>query len=114
MKSILYIDNENCNLQSFQISYWNQFDIYTANDTIEGEIIMKSIQLNYIMVEDNLPNEGGCDFVRRIKPSFPNARFIVLKTYAANKKELKECKEMNCKCIEKPWDENELLNILRN
>jgi len=113
---VLYIDDENNNLLSFQAAFRRKYRILTATSAAEGTSILneeKDIQV--IICDQRMPNTTGVEFFQIVRKAFPEPIRILLTGYtdaeaivdAINKGEI-------FRYIKKPWDEFELQNAVQN
>ncbi len=112
---VLYIDDEQNNLQAFQASFRRKYHVFTANSAAEGMRILNEEDIQIIIADQRMPQSTGVEFFHVVRKSHPNAIRILLTGYtdaeaivdAINKGEI-------YRYIKKPWDEIELRNAIQN
>lgn len=106
---ILYIDDEQENLNAFKASFRRTFDIYLANSAEEGIAVLKSTSIEVVIADQRMPTTTGIDFFESIINEYPNPIRILLTGYtdidavvdAINKGQV-------YRYITKPWNEHDL------
>jgi two-component system sensor histidine kinase/response regulator len=102
---ILYIDDEEHNLQSFKASFRKQWDITTTLSVIEAEALLEQKDFNIILADQRMPIMTGVQFFEKIRDAYPNIIRILITGHtdigaaidAINKGEV-------FRFIDKPWD----------
>ncbi|WP_229253756.1 response regulator [Dyadobacter sp. NIV53] len=62
---ILYIDDEDHNLQSFKATFRRQYDITTTTSVTEAEELMNNKDFNIVLADQRMPVMTGYSFSRR-------------------------------------------------
>lgn len=112
--SVLYVDDEINNLQSFKAAFRRDFLIYTAASAKEGMKILNEVPIQIIITDQRMPEMSGVEFLEQIIPIYPDPIRILLTGYsdiqavidAINKGQVYHY-------ITKPWDEEQLRNIIK-
>lgn len=112
---ILYVDDENRNLTAFKASFRRSYDIFTASSAAEGAELLKEHPVHIIIADQRMPQITGVEFFQSIRKTYPNAVRILLTGYtdvniivdAINKGEI-------FRFINKPWNEFEMHNAIKN
>ncbi len=104
---ILYLDDEQENLNSFKAAFRRDFKIYTAISSEEAEKILEKEAgaISIILSDQRMPKVTGIEFFERIKEKYPEMIRILVTGYsdinvvidAINKSQV-------YKYIQKPWD----------
>ncbi len=113
--SVLYIDDENNNLLSFQAAFRRKYRVLTANSSAQGMAVLNNEHVHVIICDQRMPNSTGVEFFQIVRKAYPDPIRILLTGYtdaeaivdAINKGEI-------YRYIRKPWDEVELDNAIRN
>ena len=72
---ILYIDDEEHNLQAFKASFRRQYEIFTAVSAKDAQIFLEQRPGIHIIISDQrMPDITGVEFFKIIKLYFPNMR----------------------------------------
>lgn len=112
---ILYVDDESRNLTAFKASFRRSYDILTASSAAEGAELLKEEPVHIIIADQRMPGMTGVEFFQSIRKTYPNAVRILLTGYtdvniivdAINKGEI-------FRFINKPWNEFEMHNAIKN
>jgi len=114
---VLYIDDEQNNLLSFQAAFRRKYKIVTASSASEGMNILNNEKedIHVIICDQRMPHTTGVEFFQAVRKDFPDPIRILLTGYtdaeaiidAINKGEI-------FRYIKKPWDEFELQNAVQN
>lgn len=112
---ILYIDDEEINLQAFKSTFKRDFKILLALSAKEAREILKEEEVDIIITDQRMPVETGLDFLASIIPYYNDPIRILLTAYT----DIQVVNEAIQKGIiyhylTKPWDEDYLRNIIRN
>lgn len=85
MINILILDDEELSRKSIIKSienfdeFKNKLTIYQAESTIEAEKILNNIKIQILLLDIEMPNENGIDFLVRLKK--PNFKVIIITAY---------------------------------
>ena len=60
--SVLYIDDEVDNLNSFKATFRRNFEIYTAESAIEGKKILEENNIEIVLSDQRMPEMTGVEF----------------------------------------------------
>lgn len=111
---ILYIDDEEHNLNAFKASFRRMYDIYTAISPKEGKRILQENDIEIIITDQRMPQMTGVEFLESIIEEYPDPMRILLTGYtdiqalidAVNKGQI-------YRYMTKPWNEEELKMFVR-
>jgi FixJ family two-component response regulator len=112
--TILYIDDEKENLESFQLAFWSKYNLLLAESTKEGENLLKDSNVKIIITDQKMAGETGLQFIDRIKHQYPDILFIVLTAYAELDIVLDAINTGVYQFIQKPWDQKEMHQVISN
>ena len=112
---ILYVDDEENNLQAFKATFRRIYDIYLAQSANEAREILKNHDVQIIITDQRMPDETGVDLLASIIPSNPDPIRILLTGYtdiqavidAINKGQVYHY-------LTKPWEEEYMKNVISN
>ncbi|WP_194975032.1 response regulator [Aquiflexum lacus] len=112
---ILYVDDEENNLQAFKATFRRDYQIFLAMSADEGRRILKSEDVHIIITDQRMPEETGVDFLSSIIPINPDPIRILLTGYtdiqavidAINKGQIYHY-------LTKPWEEEYMRNVIQN
>lgn len=112
---VLYIDDEEHNLQAFKASFRRQYEIYTALSAAEGLKILQNIEVNVIIADQKMPETTGVQFFKSIKDSYPDPIRILLTGYTDIEALADAINHGDVyRYITKPWSDLELHNSIKN
>jgi DNA-binding NtrC family response regulator len=115
-KTILYIDDEEINLRLFKATFRRDYDILIAKTANEGLEIISKNNVDLIITDQRMPEVTGVEFlamVQKIYPQIPPGRLII-SGYSDPEDIALAYKEYQLyKFISKPWDQNELQEIIK-
>ncbi|MFD2037139.1 hybrid sensor histidine kinase/response regulator [Belliella marina] len=112
---VLYIDDEDNNLNSFKASLRKDFHIITAIDAEDGLKIAEKEELHVVIADQRMPGLSGVEFFERLMKINPDPIRILLTGYsdiasvidAINKGEV-------YRFIDKPWNLEQIKNAIKN
>jgi len=112
---ILYIDDEEENLESFSIALWMDYDISTAPDTKSARKILKEKPIKIVITDQRMPNETGLEFVHSIVGEYPDLIYMVLTGYTDIEVVIDAINRGNIyRFMTKPWDLQEMKQSIEN
>ncbi|MEE1943857.1 hybrid sensor histidine kinase/response regulator [Pedobacter sp. KR3-3] len=112
---VLYIDDEENNLQAFKASFRRQYEIYTAISAAEGLKILQSVAVHVIIADQKMPNTTGVEFFKSITDTFPDPVRILLTGYTDIEALADAINHGDIyRYITKPWNDLELHNSIKN
>ncbi len=112
---ILYIDDEENNLQAFKASFRRLYEIYTANSAAEGLKILQNVNIQVIIADQKMPNTTGVEFFKSITETFPDPIRILLTGYTDIEALADAINHGDIyRYITKPWNDLELHNTMKN
>jgi response regulator RpfG family c-di-GMP phosphodiesterase len=112
---ILYVDDEEINLQAFRSTFKKHYDLFLAASAKEARDILTENQVDIIITDQRMPVETGLDFFESIYKKYPDPIRILLTAYT-DMNMVNEAieKKLIFHYLIKPWDEGYLKNIIRN
>lgn len=112
---VLYIDDEENNLQAFRASFRRQYEIYTAISAQEGLEILQNIEMHVIIADQKMPNTTGVEFFKSIVHTHPDPIRILLTGYTDIEALADAINHGDIyRYIQKPWNDLELHNSIKN
>lgn len=106
---ILYLDDEERNLQSFQAAFRRHYTIHTAKNVQEAVEVMRNHPIAVLVSDQRMPGMAGVEFMEAIIPEFPMTTRILLTGFSDIEAIISAINEGEIfRYITKPWDENEL------
>lgn len=112
---ILYVDDEENNLQAFKASFRRDYKVFIAISAQEARDFLKTQEVDIIITDQRMPEETGVDFLASIIPLYPDPIRILLTGYtniqavidAINKGQVYHY-------LTKPWEEDYLRTVIKN
>lgn len=113
--SILYLDDEEQNLISFQALFRRQYNVFTTTSAHEAVDILNKNDIQIIFSDQKMPEVSGVEFFETILPDFPHPVRILLTGYADIEAVIDAInKGQVYRYVAKPWDANELTICVEN
>ena len=105
-RRILYVDDEEINLELFKLSFRNHFDIITAKSAKEGLRILKEQQIPLVVTDYKMPEMDGIKFIEEIKREDPEIVCLIVTGFVDVVISGKE--ELIFDMILKPWKKEDV------
>lgn len=107
---VLYVDDEEINLELLQLTFMNEFNIITAISAEEGLGLLETHPDIHVIVSDlKMPGMNGLDFIKEIKRRSPQKVCMLLTGFLESQVMLEGFnKELIFRYIIKPFDREEL------
>lgn len=113
--SILYVDDELNNLQSFKAAFRRDFKVFIASSGMEGLDILSKNEVHVIVTDQRMPGMTGVEFLVKVLEEYKDPVRILLTGYtdinavidAVNKGHIYYY-------LSKPWDEQQLKIVIKN
>ena len=107
-RRILYVDDEEINLELFKLSFRNHFDIVTAKSAKEGLRILREQQIPLVVTDYKMPEMDGIKFIEEIKKEDPEIVCLIVTGFVDVVISGKE--ELIFDMILKPWKKEDVRN----
>lgn len=112
---ILYVDDEENNLQAFKATFRRDFKIFLAISAKEGREVLNKEEIDIIITDQRMPEQTGVEFLESIIPIHPSPIRVLLTGYtdiqavidAINKGQVYHY-------LTKPWEEDYLRTVIKN
>mgnify|MGYP000302509356 FL=1 len=75
---ILYVDDEEHNLISFEATFRKEYKVHTAKSAEEGIGIMRENNIKLVITDQRMPEMTGIQFLEKIAPEFPDTIRMIL------------------------------------
>jgi len=82
--NILYVDDEEANLNSLKSLFRRKFNIITAISGQEGLNILATQPIHLIIADQRMPNMTGVEFLKKVKEKWPEIKYILLTGFYDN------------------------------
>jgi signal transduction histidine kinase len=107
--NILYVDDEEANLNVFKAAYKWDYKIFTAVSAAQGLAIMETNQIDLVISDQRMPDMDGVTFLKLITPLYPNVVKILLTGYSESEVIITAINECGIyRFMTKPWDDTEM------
>lgn len=111
--SILYVDDEQDNLDVFESTFWKYYHVHLALSAKEALKILKKEQIDLIITDQRMPKMTGVELLEQTANKHPEAVRLMLTGYsdfdvivdAINKGKISQY-------VTKPWEKADLMERL--
>lgn len=112
---VLYVDDEENNLVSFQAYFKRHYQIFTAKSPMEAFELLKDTEMNIIVTDQKMPVMTGTEFLEKTIEIYPDAVRLLITGYADLDTVIEAINrgQVN-KYVQKPWDWEKLSLIMEN
>ena len=112
--NILYVDDEENNLNSFRAALRRDYNVFTALSGEEGMEILTKNDIHVVVTDQRMPHMTGVQFLQRIPGDQDNIRIIL--TGFTDMDSIIEAINTGkvYRYIKKPWDKDELKITIDN
>ncbi|HEV8273194.1 MAG TPA: adenylate/guanylate cyclase domain-containing protein [Chitinophagaceae bacterium] len=112
--NVLYVDDEENNLNSFRAALRRNYNIYTASSGEEGIEILSKTDIHVIVTDQRMPHMTGVQFLQHIPDAQDNVKIIL--TGFSDMESIIEAINTGkvYRYITKPWDKDELKITIDN
>lgn len=112
---ILYIDDEQANLDVFKISFSNLYNIYTTTSVKEAWEILNSTNVKILISDQRMPEILGLDLINQVHNTYPDIVTILLTAFSDTNILLEAINKVGLyKYLLKPWRGDEMIMSLNN
>lgn len=111
---VLYIDDENNNLNSFKASLRKDFSVITAIDAFEGLKIAETEELHVVIADQRMPGLDGVEFFEKLMQINPEPVRILLTGYSDIASVIDAINRGQIyRFIDKPWNIEQIKNAIQ-
>ena len=112
--TVLYVDDERSNRIVFEHAFNKQFSLMTAASATEAMAILESENVGVLVTDQRMPDMTGNQLLAEVKERWPGVVRIVITAYSDFEPLLRAVNDgLVARYIVKPWDRDELLEVLR-
>ncbi len=110
--AVLYVDDEQNNINSFRSTFRKEFKVYSAINAVEALKNLKSYpDIKVIISDQRMPDVTGVEFFEKIRHIYPNKVRVILTGYSDIKAVIDAInKGQVYRYIDKPWN-NDLVRL---
>ncbi|MBN1185550.1 MAG: response regulator [Bacteroidales bacterium] len=114
-KTILYVDDEVENLQSFKIIFHSDYNVFITTSASEAIEIIKKEAIKIVISDQRMPDITGLELISKIKESYPDIICIILTAFADINALMQAVNQEGIyRYIMKPWDESDMRLTINN
>ncbi len=114
-KTLLYLDDEQENLDGFRFNFRKEYTIFTAQNTLEAFNIIRNHNIKVVLSDNKMPDMLGTEFFEVLAVSNPEIIRILVTAYADTEAAMQAInKGQVYRFITKPWNKNELQVAIEN
>jgi len=112
---VLYVDDEEINLELLKITFQNEFEILTAISAEEGLKLLDQHPHIHVIISDlKMPVMNGLDFIKEIKRKNPQKVCMILTAFMESEVMLEGFnKELIFRYLMKPFSRDELKETIQ-
>ena len=113
--NVLYVDDEENNLQAFKASFRRYFNIYTALSVEEGKKVLKEHEIQVLITDQRMPGALGTELLAEAVLAYPDQIRILLTGYS-DIEAIKDAinRGQIYQYLQKPWNDDELRQTIEN
>ena len=114
LPKVLYVDDEDINLELLQLTFRNQLQVYTANSAQEGlEILSDNEDIHVVISDLKMPVMNGLEFIKEVKTRYADKVCMLLTAFLESEVMLEGFnKDLIFRYLMKPWNKHELLETI--
>jgi two-component system NtrC family sensor kinase len=115
LPKILYVDDEEINLELLELTFMNDFHVITAESAEKGlKLLSQNPDIHVVISDLKMPVMNGLDFIKEVKRVSPEKVCMLLTGFMESEIMLEGFnKELIFRYLMKPWDRDELLETVR-
>jgi len=110
LPGILYVDDEVINLELLELTFKNEFRVFTAESAEEGLLLLEQNPDVRVVISDlRMPKMNGLNFVRKVKQMDKSKICMLLSGFMESDVMLEGFnKDLIFRYLMKPWSKEEL------
>lgn len=112
-KKILYVDDEEANLNVFRIAFRRKYDITTATSAEKGLELLEESQFDVLIADHRMPGMTGVELLSIVSEKYPEMTRIIISEYVNDEVIRHAIKAQGLDgSIGKPWDADKLIAMI--
>jgi response regulator RpfG family c-di-GMP phosphodiesterase len=113
--NVLYVDDEENNLQAFKASFRRTFNVFTAISADEGKKILAQHEIHVLITDQRMPGTLGTELLAQAVKDYPDQIRILL-TGFSDIEAIKDAinRGQIYHYLQKPWNDEELKETIIN
>lgn len=111
---VLYVDDEENNLNAFKASFRRDFKVFTAISADDAKVILAQTEIHVLITDQRMPGTTGTELLAQAVKDFPDQTRILL-TGFSDIEALKDAINLGqifC-YLQKPWNDEELKETIK-
>jgi len=101
--NILYVDDEQLNLQLFLMLFEKKYNIITANSGDDGLNKLKKNNVSIVISDMKMPGMNGIEFIKKAKTEYKQIKYFILTGFEITNEISKALEEnLICSYFKKP------------
>ncbi len=112
--NVLYVDDEQNNLNSFHASFRKDFNVFTAISAKESDAILATHNIHVLITDQRMPDTLGTELLADVVTKYPNQSRILLTGYTDIEAVIDAINNGQIfKYLTKPWNEDLLKECIK-
>jgi signal transduction histidine kinase len=112
---ILYVDDEENNLNSFRAYFRKEYEVYTATNAKDAFLLLEKNPIAIIISDQRMPVISGIEFLKKTIEKYPDSMRVLITAYADIDVVIDAINQGQItKFIQKPWDWDKLSLTIEN
>lgn len=112
-KKILYIDDEEANLNVFRIAFRRKYNVTTSTSAEEGLEILEKEPFDVVVADHRMPGMTGVEMLSIVSEKYPDMTRIIISEYVNDEIIRHAIKAQNLDGSSgKPWDAEKLITLI--
>ena len=109
LPTVLYIDDELANRQTFKAAFRTSFNVLLAADLSTAWPILEREEVHVVISDQRMPGVMGCEALLQIKERYPQVRRMLITAHADLQALVDALNQAGvCHYIQKPWEAAEV------
>lgn len=111
---ILVVDDELRSQETLRRVLDEEFDVVTASNALEAERLLEGEMVQVILCDQRMPGQTGVEFLSQVRERWPEPVRMIISGFTESEDIIAGVNEAGIyRYITKPWDPDELLEIVR-
>jgi len=113
--TVLVVDDEVRSLESLERILEDDFNVLTAENTVEAEKVLKTEWVQIILCDQRLPGLTGVEFLKTVRHKWPNIIRMIISGYTDSEDIISALNDAGIyQYITKPWQPDNLIHLIKN
>ena len=114
-KTVLYVDDEEQNLEGFKFLFGRDFNIFTSLNAKDAFTILENNEIKVLISDQRMPEITGLEFLKQVKVKYPDIICIILTAYADIEALIQAVNQGGIyRYMLKPWEKSDLFIAINN